>query len=153
MTENKRFEIKPSAMYNNKYVIHDSKIEYTFPVLDSTLNYMFCKALNELHDENQLLHKINENAIDFMYDNFDLNIIFTDRELNDICNEMGWELSEKGIKINQLEKENEQLKQRIKELEQEIEKLDTFKKILEYAEKESDRVDWQSYCEKEFEGF
>lgn len=83
----------------------------------------FCKALNELHDENQLLHKINEDAIDFMYDNFDLNIIFTDRELNDICNEMGWELSEKGIKINQLEKENKQLKQRIKELEQEIEDL------------------------------
>ena len=66
--------------------------------------------LNELHEENQLLHKINEDAIDFMYDNFDLNIMFTDRELNDICNEMGLELSEKGIKINQLEKENEQLK-------------------------------------------
>ena len=55
--------------------------------------------------------------------------------------------------LNCLNDENEQLKQRIKELEQEIEKLDTFKKILEYAEKESDRVDWQSYCEKEFEGF
>ena len=26
---------------------------------------------------------------------------------------MGWELSEKGIKINQLEKENEQLKQQL----------------------------------------
>lgn len=71
-----------------------------------------CKLLNDLYDENQLLHKINEDTIDFMYDNFDLNIIFTDRELNDICNEMGWELSEKGIKINQLEKENEQLKKR-----------------------------------------
>lgn len=55
--------------------------------------------------------------------------------------------------LNCLNDENEQLKQRIKELEQEIEKLDIFKKILEYAEKESDRVDWQSYCEKEFEGF
>ena len=54
--------------------------------------------------------------------------------------------------LNQLYDENEKLKQRIKELEQEIEKLDTFKKILEYAEKESDRVNWQSYCEKEFEG-
>ena len=53
MTENKRFEIKPSAMYNNKYVIHDSKKKYTFPVLDSTLNYMFCKALNELNDEKE----------------------------------------------------------------------------------------------------
>ena len=55
--------------------------------------------------------------------------------------------------LNCLNDENEQLKQQIKELEQEIEKLDTFKKILEYTEKESDGVDWQSYCEKEFEGF
>lgn len=54
--------------------------------------------------------------------------------------------------LNKLWNENEQLKERIKELEQEIEKLDTFKKILDYAEKDSDRVDWQSYCEKEFEG-
>ena len=75
-----------------------------------------CKLLNDLYDENQLLHKINEGAIDFMYDNFDLNIIFTNRELNDICNEMGWELSEKGIKIKQLEKENEQLKSTIAQL-------------------------------------
>lgn len=62
---------------------------------------------------------------------------------------MGWNDNNK---ISKLEKEKEQLKQRIKELEQEIEKLDTFKKILEYAENDSDRVDWQSYCEKEFEG-
>ena len=54
--------------------------------------------------------------------------------------------------LNEFAEENEELKQRIKELKQEIEKLDKFKKILEYAEKESDRVDWQSYCEKEFEG-
>ena len=66
--------------------------------------------LNELHEDNQLLHKMNAEAIDFMYDNFDMNRMFTDRDLNDICNEQGWELSEKGIKINQLEKENEQLK-------------------------------------------
>ena len=84
--------------------------------------------LNELHDENQLLHKINEDIIDFMYDNFDLNIIFTDRELNDICNEMGWELSEKGIKIDQLEKENEQLKQYNTEL---INKIDFLERIID----------------------
>ena len=54
MTENKRFEIKPSVMCNNKYVIHDSEKEHTFPVLDSTLNYMFCKALNELNDEKEV---------------------------------------------------------------------------------------------------
>ena len=63
MTENKRFEIKPSAMYNNKYVIHDSEKEYTFPVLDSTLNYMFCKALNEQHEQIERL-KENFRALD-----------------------------------------------------------------------------------------
>ena len=79
---------------------------------DSMTGEEIVDRLNELNDEIQLLHEINEETINFMYDNFDSNIIFTDRELNDICNEMGWELSEKGIKINQLEKENEQLKQR-----------------------------------------
>ena len=60
MTEDKRFEIKQSVMDNNRYVIHDSKKEYTFPVLDSTLNYMFCKALNELSDENEELKQRND---------------------------------------------------------------------------------------------
>ena len=55
MTE-KRFTIKDS-MLKNGYVIIDNEKEYTFPVLDSTLNYMFCKALNELHEENQLLQR------------------------------------------------------------------------------------------------
>ena len=27
-----------------------------------------------------------------------------------------------------------------------------FKKILEYAENDTDNVDWQAYCEKEFGG-
>lgn len=66
MTENKRFEINPSAMYNNKYVIHDSKKEYAFPVLDSTLNYMFCKALNELNDENEQLKQYKQSVNDVL---------------------------------------------------------------------------------------
>ena len=86
--------------------------------------------LNELNDENQLLHKINEDTIDFMYDNFDLNIIFTDRELNDICNEMGWELSEKGIKINQLKKENERLKKENYELHKRLGDFEPFEEHI-----------------------
>ena len=86
--------------------------------------------LNELHEENQLLHEINEETINFMYDNFDSNIIFTDRELNDICNEMGWELSEKGIKIKQLEEENEQLKGEVAH----------YKLILMSLEQEAKRI-------------
>lgn len=43
--------------------------------------------------------------------------------------------------------------ERIKELEQELQNLQTFKKILEFAEKDmEERADWQAYCEKEFEG-
>lgn len=63
MTENKRFEIKQSVMCNNKYVIHDGEKEYNFPVLDSTLNYMFCKALNEQHEQIERL-KENFRALD-----------------------------------------------------------------------------------------
>ena len=106
MTENKRFLIDDAGelidLNNHKFIDYGDEC---------------CKLLNELHDEIQLLHKINESTINFMYDNFDSNIIFTDRELNDICNEMGWELSEKGIKIKQLEEENEQLKQQLKSIE------------------------------------
>ena len=92
MTENKRFEIKPSAMDNNIYVIHDSKKEYTFPVLDSTLNYMFCKALNELSDENEQLRKEND---------------MLSCELSVSANT---EIS-RNCRIAELEEENEQLKQ------------------------------------------
>ena len=117
MTETKRFLIDDAGelidINNHKFIDYGDEC---------------CKLLNELHDENQLIHKINEDTIDFMYDNFDSNIIFTDRELNDICNEMGWELSEKGIKINQLEKENEQLKQYNTEL---INKIDFLERIID----------------------
>ena len=51
MTE--RFQIKPSTIVDDVTVIIDNKQEYTFPILDKNINYMFCKALNELNDENQ----------------------------------------------------------------------------------------------------
>ena len=49
-------------------------------------------------------------------------------ELNDVCNDMGWELSEKGIKIKQLEKEIEQLKQHNTEL---INKIDFLERVID----------------------
>ena len=55
----KRFVIKPSAIVTDGFVIIDKEKKYTFPVLDSTLNYMFCKALNELHEENENLKDVN----------------------------------------------------------------------------------------------
>ena len=53
----KRFVIKPSSIVTDGFVIIDKEKKYTFPVLDSTLNYMFNKALNELYEENQELKR------------------------------------------------------------------------------------------------
>ena len=58
MTE-KRFTIKPSMIVDDVTVIIDNQKEYTFPVLDSTLNYMFCKVLNEQHETIEQLKKEN----------------------------------------------------------------------------------------------
>ena len=45
------------------------------------------------------------------------------------------------------------LRKTIHELRVEVKELETFKKILEFAEKDKEeRADWQSYCEKEFGG-
>lgn len=130
MTETKRFWILNTITEYSGITDKDKLLTFN-EVLD---------LLNELHDENQLLHKINEDTINFMYDNFDSNIIFTDRELNDICNEMGWELSEKGIKIKQLEKENEQLKQQIGNLEH---TRDFCAECCERLEKESEELKFE----------
>ena len=56
MTE-ERFVIKPSTIVTDGFVIIDKEKKYTFPVLESTLNYMFNKALNELYEENQELKR------------------------------------------------------------------------------------------------
>jgi hypothetical protein len=101
----KRFTYSKKAHYYGNIIDNGKMLKYT-EVVD---------LLNELSEDNALLNEITDKTIDFMYDNFDLNIIFTDRELNNICNEMGWELSEKGIKIHQLEKENKQLKEQLKQ--------------------------------------
>ena len=53
MTE-KRFNIKPSAIVDDVTVIIDDEKKYSFPILDSTLNYMFCKALNGLTEEKEM---------------------------------------------------------------------------------------------------
>jgi len=111
----KRFTVKDDVVLDVACtnIFDNGEFIGTVPLFDAE---KFVDLLNELHEDNQLLHKMNAEAIDFMYDNFDLNIMFTDRELNNICNEIGWELSEKGIKIAQLEKENEQLREELKEL-------------------------------------
>lgn len=57
MIENKRFDIKPSSIVDDCFVIIDNESKYSFPTLENTLNHMFCKALNELNDESKELKK------------------------------------------------------------------------------------------------
>ena len=114
MTENKQFT------FDRDTVAPNIKTPIVFKGGERLSLGEVLDKLNELSEDNALLHKMNAETIDFMYDNFDLSIVFTDRDLNNICNEMGWELSEKGIKIHQLEKENEQLKQQIEHQEEVI---------------------------------
>lgn len=100
MTE-KRFK----EYYQGKTIVsvHDTKNN------NELVNILQCvDLLNRIADENEQLKKIIE-------DNVDFNTIFSDRDLNDICNEMGYELSENEIKLRRLEKENEQLKQQCKD--------------------------------------
>ena len=84
MTE-KRFVIKPSSIVTDGFVIIDKEKKYTFPVLDSTLNYMFCKALNELHEEKEYWKGTACNNSNFV------NILL--HEL-DIAQEKGYKVSD-----------------------------------------------------------
>lgn len=72
--------------------------------------YEACYLLNEQQDEIGQLEKSIEQLRTIIDVNIDFNSLFSNKELSDICNETGWELSEKNIKLQQLEKENEQLK-------------------------------------------
>ena len=59
MSETKRFELAYEK--GNCWAVRDGDI--------TLWKEEVIHLLNELHYENQLLHKINEDAIDFMYDN------------------------------------------------------------------------------------
>ena len=63
MTENKRFYIKESVLKEGS-AIQDKEHKYSFPVLESKMNFMFKKALNELNDECDFLETENESLED-----------------------------------------------------------------------------------------
>lgn len=117
MTEKKRFSLRYIDEEHISANIYDNE---TFIASISIGEELLVKVLNQLVEENEQLKQENDwlhesvnEATNFIYDNFEVNRMFTDRELNDICNDMGWELSEKSIKLQQLEKENEQLKKQL----------------------------------------
>lgn len=69
MTE-KRFNIKPSAIVDDVTVIIDDEKKYSFPILDSTLNYMFCKALNELNGLAEANEEQCLKIMTYLHDNY-----------------------------------------------------------------------------------
>ena len=105
----KRFVIKPSAIVTDSFVIIDKEKKYTFPVLDSTLNYMFCKALNELYGENENLKQANSQLA---------------------------KVNREGVKkVQKLAKENEQLKSENNMLKHTIGRNEAYiKKLTETSE-------------------
>ena len=135
MTENKRFNIKPSAMVDDVTVIIDDEKKYSFPILDSTLNYMFCKALNELNDKNELFKR---NIEDYRK----LSLQF-ERRNNELISDNAF-----------LEKENKELKKLLELISSahSFTKEESVKEILRNEIKGIDTVTeysamaWNDYC-------
>lgn len=117
-------------MTKQRFFTHENMVSDTEMIIPVTVwsnknqQKKYCDELNNMDNTINNLSKHLEKALQ---DNIDLN-------------------NSKNIAIAELQTENKKLKEEIK-------KLDTFKKILDYAEKDmAERADWQSYCEKEFEG-
>ena len=108
MTENNRFNIKPSAIVDDVTLIIDDEKKYSFPILDSTLNYMFCKALNELAEENKQLQ--NEIAR--------LQLINNKLKDKDYTNYKE--------KIQELQEKNKELKYHLNRTEKELQEYKDF---------------------------
>ena len=117
----KRFTIKPSMIVDDVTVIIDNQKEYTFPVLDSTLNYMFCKVLNEQHETiGRLKENIDELlSVDIeeelLKENEQLKQAYTQLKhrhslLHDECIDAECDRDSYRKDIESLEKENEQLR-------------------------------------------
>ena len=95
----KRFEIVKSKLIKDGWVISDKLKQFTFPTLkgDKRALVSYCKALNELHEENNELR-------------LQLNLCSDQR------NEFHRGARENANRVGKLKKENEQLKSFIKSL-------------------------------------
>ena len=123
MTE-KRFTIKPSMIVDDVTVIIDNQKEYTFPVLDSTLNYMFCKVLNEQHET---IQRLKQNIDELLSVDIEEELLKENEQLKHRL-----AISEKAKYVTTLEKENEQLKEKNGQL---LAKLKYTCEQINYSEK------------------
>lgn len=117
-------------MTEKRFFTHENMVSDTEMIIPVTLwqnkdqQQKYCDELNNMDNT---INNLSEHLEKALQDNVDLN-------------------NSKNIAIAELQTENKKLKEEIK-------KLTTFKKILDYAEKDmNERADWQAYCEKEFEG-
>lgn len=110
MTENKRFEIVKSKLIKDGWVISDKLKQFTFPTLkgDKRALISYCKALNELAEENKELKAMCE-------DYRKLSIQYQQKYNEKISDNTFLEKENKELKA-----ENRQLKGRLMEYEEQI---------------------------------
>ena len=134
----KRFTIKPSIIVDDVTVIIDNQKEYTFPVLDSTLNYMFCKVLNELYDENEQLKKDNQQLIACR--EFCNSLEKENEQLKNDASVLIHSNKDYRIENEQLKQENKELKSTIKEHRKYIEEIHEEKEQLKQELNECEKI-------------
>lgn len=130
----KRFTIKPSMIVDDVTVIIDNQKEYTFPVLDSTLNYMFCKVLNEQHET---IQRLKQNIDELMSVDVEEDLLKENEQLKN--------------KINVLEDDNETYHKSLEQLNLYIKRFIPTKCTNEFKDCKTNRYYWLDH-EGNFEG-
>ena len=98
MTENKRYNIKPSKIIEDGFCIQDDEREHSFPTVDDKSNLiMYEKALNEQEETINELKQRNQRQYDRL------------KELTELMYEKQWEKLEN--MVEEWEKQEELLEQ------------------------------------------
>ena len=113
----KRFTIKPSMIVDDVTVIIDNQKEYTFPVLDSTLNYMFCKALNEQHET---IERLKQNITELLSVDIEEELLKENKQLKQRINVLDDQITAQGIVIEGYQNRNQKLLDEKEQLKKEL---------------------------------
>ena len=113
----KRFTIKPSMIVDDVTVIIDNQKEYTFPVLDSTLNYMFCKALNEQHET---IERLKQNITELLSVDIEEELLKENKQLKQRINVLDDQITAQGIVIEGYQNRNQKLFDEKEQLKKEL---------------------------------